>query len=303
MAIRLEVAQDFINQNFPIKLVLKHCKIARSTFYYKPTGGFPGRQSYAVFRNENHEIISGEDVIVKLKELFGKPFVDYGYYKAYIHLRDNLGYSVSKHSIYKLMRICNLIRNRYIESSKKGKRNWVTDLIPKSIMPFDYFEFDIKFVWIAGQNRNMQVLTVIDINSRWNVGQFLSFSITKKDVINLFDKIFQTYNLPKGLCVRSDNGSQFIALVVQDYFRNKEVLQEFTKPATPVQDAHIESYHSIMESAVCQRFEFVNINEAKKTFVEWREFYNFERIHGGIGFKSPFKYLLQLGIDMKSTTI
>jgi putative transposase len=111
--------------------------------------------------------------------------------------------------------------------------------------------------------------------------------------------MFESYNLPKAICVRSDNGSQFIATEVQQYFRKKQVKQEFTKPATPQQDAHIEAYHSIMESCICQRFEFNDLKEAKNTLEEFRNFYNFERIHGGITYKSPYMYLLQQQIDMK----
>ncbi len=57
---------------------------------------------------------------------------------------------------------------------------------------------------------------------------------------------------------------RFIAEMVQKYFKDKQVVQEFTKPATPQQNSHIESYHSIMESTVCQKFEFSNISDAKK---------------------------------------
>lgn len=92
---------------------------------------------------------------------------------------------------------------------------------------------------------------------------------------------------------------RFIATEVQEYFRGKNIKQEFTKPATPQQDAHIEAYHSIMESCICQRFEFNDLNEARKTLEEFRSFYNFERIHGGINFQSPYKYLLKYDIDMK----
>ncbi len=98
--------------------------------------------------------------------------------------------------------------------------------------------------------------------------------------------------------VRNDNGSQFIAQEVQDYFLNKNVTQEFTKPATPEQNSHIESYHSIMESAVCQRFEFKNLQDVRSTMNQFRRFYNFERIHGGIGFQSPAEYLVSRGIIM-----
>ena len=58
-----------------------------------------------------------------------------------------------------------------------------------------------------------------------------------------------------------------------------------------------------MESAVCQRFEFKDLKEGRKTLDEFREFYNFERIHGGIGYTTPYKYLLQKGIDVKSIPI
>lgn len=92
---------------------------------------------------------------------------------------------------------------------------------------------------------------------------------------------------------------RFIATEVQEYFRGKNIKQEFTKPATPQQDAHIEAYHSIMESCICQRFEFNDLNEVRKTLEEFRSFYNFERIHGGNNFQSPYKYLLKYDIDMK----
>lgn len=62
-------------------------------------------------------------------------------------------------------------------------------------------------------------------------------------------------------------------------------------------------YHSIMESAVCQKFEFSNISDAKKIMNQFRDFYNFERIHGGINFQSPAEFLLQKGIDMKNSPI
>ena len=35
-------------------------------------------------------------------------------------------------------------------------------------------------------------------------------------------------------------------------------------PDPPQQDIHIEAYHFIMESCVCQRFEFNDLNEARK---------------------------------------
>lgn len=300
--VRLEVANEFILSGSCVKTVLKSCSIARSSYYYKAAQGKSGRKPYAVFLNGKGDKIEACQVIGALEGLFEKPFVDYGYYKSYIYLRDELGFKVSKHSVYKLMKESGLLQRRYATSSKRGKRNWVKELIPQTQVPFDYWEFDIKYVWIAGRRKSMQVLTVLDVNSRWNLGQYCAYGIKKEDVISLFDSLFESYDLPKGICVRSDNGSQFISTEVQEYLRGKHVRQEFTKPATPQQDAHIEAYHSIMESSVCQRFEFSDLNMARKTLEEFRNFYNFERIHGGIGFQSPCKYLIRHGIDMRGST-
>lgn len=296
----MEIAIEFIEKGYPKNRVLRLCGLPKSSFYYRPKPGKQGRKPYAKFLDNTGSEITAETVVNAIVKLFENKFVDYGYYKVYIYLRDELGFKVSKHAVYNLMKTNGLLQSKYALSSKKGKRNWVSELIPQTKIPFDYWEFDIKFVWVAGKKRNMQVLTVIDVNTRWNLAHLVAYSIKKEDVVKLFKTIFAKYPLPKSITVRSDNGSQFIADQVQAYFKEKTgITQEFTKPATPQQDAHIESYHSILESAVCQRFEFEDLKDGRKTLDEFREFYNFERIHGGIGFTSPYKYLLQKGIDLK----
>ena len=129
--------------------------------------------------------------------------------------------------------------------------------------------------------------------------QIVKWNIRQGDVVALFDTIFESYRLPERFYVRNDNGSQSVAETVQQYFRDKKVTQEFTKPATPQQNAHIESYHSIMERAVCKRHELDSLEQAKQTMDRFREFYNFRRIHSGVGYTSPYKFLLKRGIDMK----
>jgi putative transposase len=224
----------------PIKTILSYCGVARSSFYYKPNFGKKGRNPYAKFYNNLGIEIGTKEILEAIFSLFENKFVDYGYFKVYIYLRDELNYVVSKHHVYKLMRINDLLQKKYLQSSKKSHRIWVKDLIPQTQNPFDYFEFDIKFVWVSAKQKNAQILTVIDIFSRWNLGHFIAYSIKKDDVITLFDKIFNTYSLPKSINVRSDNGSQFIANEVQEYFKNRGIFQEFCKPATPQQDAHID---------------------------------------------------------------
>src|SRR5690554_2197634 len=124
-------------------------------------------------------------------------------------------------------------------------------------------------------------------------------SIKKEDVINLFAQISSEHPMPERFTVRNDNGSQFVASQVQDYFVENNIIQEFTKPSTPQQNDHIESYHSIMESAIYQRFEFKDLDDFNERMDRFRKFYNSDRIHGGLEITSPAKFLKKHGFDMK----
>jgi transposase InsO family protein len=53
-----------------------------------------------------------------------------------------------------------------------------------------------------------------------------------------------------------------------------------------------------MESAVCQRFDFENTEDFTQTMDRFRKFYNFIRIHGGLGYTSPARFLKKQGVEM-----
>lgn len=293
------VVEDFQEEGFPLSCLLKLAGLARSTYYYISKGIKPGKKSSSYIAKSDGSKHNIQTIKEEIEALLSGEFVDYGYYKTYIYLTQDLGYKIGSCSVYKLMKANGLLK--YQRTGKvRGKRNWVKDLVPNPITEFSFLEFDIKYMYVAAKRANVQVLTVLDVYSRWNMGQYINWSIRANDVIALFDEIFQNYQMPKHFIVRNDNGSQFEADIVQQYMRYKGVIQEFTLPATPQQNAHIESYHSILESAVCQRMEFENLENVRDIMNRFREFYNFNRIHGGLGYKSPYKYLLQRNVDMKN---
>lgn len=292
------VADEFLEKGIPKKPIFKVLDLPRSSYYYVSKGTKAGKQPLKYVLTKQGIKVPICEVVNSIKTLLGGEFVDYGYYKTYRYLTDELGYRIGSTRTYNLMKAAQLLKFQR-SNIKRLNRNWVKELVPKVDTEFSFLEFDIKYIYIQGKRTNAQVLTILDVFSRWNLGQYIAYSIKADDVIVLFEKLFQEYNLPKCFIVRNDNGSQFEAAIVQQFLIAKGIKQEFTKPATPQQNAHIESYHSILESAVCQRFEFENLEDLKNTMNRWRDFYNFDRIHGGIGYKSPYRVLKNLGIDMK----
>jgi putative transposase len=69
------------------------------------------------------------------------------------------------------------------------------------------------------------------------------------------------------------------------------VEHEFTHVATPQENCYIESFHSIVESAVCTKYEFGSLSEAKAVFGRFMNFYNQELLHGSLNNLSPNQYL------------
>lgn len=296
------VADNFIREGHPISKVLKGVDLWSSTYYYKPkTGGNQGRPPSEFTLTKSGKKVSNDQVIKDIEGLLSLEFVDYGYLKSTHWLRQEKSYVINPKKVYRLMIEGGLL-NKF-KYTKKSKRTWVKYLLPPAKEAFDYQEFDIKYIYIAGQNANALVLTVICVKTRWVMGHYMAKSIKEKDVIELFDQMYAVYPMPKSIHVRNDNGSQFEAQSVQKYFKDKNVTQEFCKPATPEQNAHIESYHSIMERVVCQRYEFKDLEQAKDTLNRFVIFYNFDRIHSGVKYASPYKYLLTIGIDMKNYSL
>lgn len=301
----MEMAVKFKDCILPFNKVLEVLELAKSTYHYqlKPSSNRKrGRKPSEYTLKRSGESVSNNQVVAEIEFELSQEFVDYGYLKTTYLLRDEYGYVINAKKVYSLMAINGLL-NKSTKISSNIKRQWVKDLVPKPELDFSYLEFDIKYFYVHGKRRNALVLTVIDVKSRWVLSHYIAWNIRNDNVKKLFNQIFESYDLPEKIFVRSDNGSQFVALSVQQYFADItsfKVVQEFIKPACPNQNAHIESYHSIAEKVICQKYSFENIQDLKKTMDRFKEFYNFRRIHSGIGFKSPYKYLLQQGIDMKA---
>lgn len=293
------IAEEFIAQGFPISRVLKIVGIASSSYYYMPKDNpkQKGIRKSTHTRTIDGKWISNSIVVKQIEDLLEEEFVDYGYRKVTHWLRQHKKYIINEKKVYRLMSEHKLLNHK--TKHRRTPRRWVKDLVPQPSGVLDYLEFDIKYIYVHGQRTHALLLTVIDVASRWVLGQYMGWKISKYEVKDLFDKIFAHYQLPRKIHVRNDNGSQFEARLIQEYFIDKGVIQEFTLPATPQQNAHIESYHSIVESVICQKYEFVDLTEAQDTFNRWIKFYNFDRIHSGIQYLSPRGFLAHKGVDIQ----
>ena len=226
-------------------------------------------------------------VVEEITKLLSQEFVDYGYIKVSEYLKQN-NYNINKKKVYRLMKENKLLHRQRIKPV--FDRQFVKFRKVTADKPFSFLEMDIKYVHIKGLHLNVFLLTILDVFLRMALGYIVKPSVTKKDTVNLLDSVINKYYI-KGATVRNDNGSQFIAGYTRDYLKEKDLYQEFTHVSTPEENGHIESFHSIIQNELFSKYEFDSLEELQAVLKRYYDFYNKERLHSSLGYKSPEAYL------------
>lgn len=263
--------------------LLSWMSLPRSTYYYKPIDGSRGVLPSTFTRKTDGSIVSNLAVVQDIKVALRREFCCYGYHNITSDLRD-MSYIINHKKVYRLMDENNLLLGKVIRTT--GKRTFVKHRKIEACYPMEYLCLDIKYVYVHGEKRNYYLLTVLDVFSRMAIEQIFQRSIRKIDVINVFRRIGHQYGI-KGVTVRNDNGSQFIANDVKQFLASAQAKQEFTHIATPQENSYIEAFHSIVQNEVVDRFEFLGYYEAVQTFKKHLAWYNTERKHGQLGRITP----------------
>jgi len=113
-----------------------------------------------------------------------------------------------------------------------------------------------------------------------------SFPATK--VITVLSRLVQEQGAPA--FVKSDNGSEFIAHILQAWLAGKESKSHFIAPGSPWQNGFRESFHSRFRDEFLFETLFASLAEAKVLVETYRREYNEERPHQSLGYKTPQEY-------------
>lgn len=156
--------------------------------------------------------------------------------------------------------------------------------------PNQLWETDIKYGYIAGEDRFFFIQSVLDIYDRSVVDYHIGLFCTAKDAVASLKGALlrrQLYGRESRPVVRSDNGPQFVSGIFEEACQQLGLEHERISYRTPKMNAHIEAFHSILESDCLSRHEFANFAEAYKTVADFMRKYNTVRIHSGVRYMTP----------------
>ncbi|MBS1958860.1 MAG: transposase [Bdellovibrionales bacterium] len=155
--------------------------------------------------------------------------------------------------------------------------------------------FDLKHVFIHGENAWCYALSFIDVFSKKIVGYAIGKTIKAGTLILTLQSALLEERVAHDhpLQIRSDNGPQMSSNRFHFYLKKLEckLTHEFIPPRTPNRNAYIESFFSILEKTVIETRYFNIYHDAYEAIVNFVEFYNNRRLHGAIGKMSPMTFI------------
>ena len=90
--------------------------------------------------------------------------------------------------------------------------------------------------------------------------------------------------------VRSDNGLIFQSRRFRTACRDYRLRQEFITPYTPEQNGLVERFFRSLKEECVWQHNFASFAEARTAITQWIEWYNAERPHQALGYRSPRQF-------------
>ncbi len=277
--------------------------ISKHQYYYQSKGSRSGRKPTETTKRkigDTFNEISTADLVAQIELIQSDPDTNYGYHKMCTALM-LMGYFINHKKLYRIMKQYLLLKERH----KRNSKTYVRYRIVTPEAPLRLIEMDIKYVWIDSARKYGYILTIIDTFTRFVLNWKVGFTMKAVQVKQAWDEVIEEYLQANDLLkkeihieIRNDNGPQFGAKIIREYFLENHLNQVFTHPYTPQENGHVESFHSILAKSINKSYPELKDLENRLTMFYHK--YNEVRLHGSIA-NLPPKLFWSLWEDGKIT--
>ncbi|ASJ55945.1 transposase [Brevibacillus formosus] len=292
----MEIADKWIQLGYTIKTVLKIVGLLEATYYArrknqgKPKVYNGGRPIPGYSLKKDGKPVADEQIKEWIHEYLADEEAAYGYRKITVCLRRDFDLQINKKKVYRLMKEDNLLHPQR-EKQRKYPRKLANNR--EITASNQLWEMDVKYGYIAGEQRFFFLLSLIDVYDRAIVDYHIGLSCEGKHVAQILQRALwrrQQFEKQERPVIRTDNGPQFISHTFESSCEVFQVEHERIPPKTPNKNAYIEAFHSILEKECLTRHEFESYQQAYETVTNYLLFYNERRIHGSLYDLSPVEF-------------
>ena len=153
--------------------------------------------------------------------------------------------------------------------------------------PDEVWVTDLTYLKVQGQWRYLA--TVMDRYSRrilsWSLGPSKSSHLTRCAL----RKAIATRRPESGTLVHSDRGVEFVSGAYKRCLSHHGLTQSVNRPRRMTDNAHMESWYKTMKTEMYRRHTFNSDGALRKSIAAYIDFYNSERLHSSLGYRTPIQ--------------
>jgi transposase InsO family protein len=141
------------------------------------------------------------------------------------------------------------------------------------------------------RGKALKWLVIIDEFTRENLCLEVGYQMTSEGVIDCVAKLIAERGAPKH--IRSDNGPEFIANALRDWFSKLGIETLYIAPGSPWENAFAESFNSRFRDEFLALEVFDSLSAAKELTAQHQIYYNEMRPHSSLDYRAPAEFARQ----------
>lgn len=281
------MVEELTAERLDVKILCKTLEVSRSGYY-------AWRERPTSEREQKSAVLS-----VKVREIFEKSRSTYGAPRIQKQLAV-LGENHGKERIRKIM------VKEGISAKPKKKLVKTTDskhdlpIAPRLIQTENQETMPVKpneawgtdITYIATKEGWLFLAIFLDLFTRKIVGMAMADHMRTELVLEALESALWREDVGvEGLTAHSDRGVQFAAGIYRDRLKIEGITASMSRKGNCYDNAYVESFFHTLKTELVYRMEFATREEAKKAIFEFIEvWYNRERLHSSLGYKSPVEF-------------
>ena len=207
-----------------------------------------------------------------------------GYRKVWGQLR-SLGYRINRKVVQRVRREEGL---QVPPPPPKVRRQGLSTGLPQKALYKNHvwaWDFVADYTQRGGK---LRVLTLIDEYTRECHALHADRSLTAADILRVLEERIEQHGAPE--FIRSDNGPEFIAKIIQQWLKDNGIKTIYIEPGCPWQNGYAESFNSRFRRECLDREVIYTLSEGRVVINDWRHYYNHVRPHRSLRLLPPSVY-------------
>ncbi len=264
-----------------VKRMCEVLEVSRSGYY-----AWRARQ-VSMRQQENEELLERIRAIhAQSRRLYGSPRV-----RAELHEQ---GIRCGKNRVARIMRDHGLradVKRRRFRRTTDAKHTYAlaANLLLDTRQTERVWASDITF--IPTSEGWLYVAAVMQVKTRKIIGLCMSETITQELASDALRDAVDRQGHPEGLIHHSDRGRQYASYAYQDLLKGYGMRASMSRSGNCYDNAYLESFFGTLKTELVHGERYRTRLEARLSIFEYVEvFYNRERRHSALGYRSPEQY-------------